>query len=451
MTRRSSAASVLAGAALLMAAPFVAQGQTAASAGSTDDPRPISLKDAITEAQRNAPAVVAARGLERNASASHRSAVGAYLPTFSMSAGSARTQGVQFFQGQLVPLTGNPWNYNNGLNSSLTLYDGNSRWNDLQRVKATERVADVTMTQARFDAELQVKQQYYAALAARESEAAARAQLEQAEQQLKASSARVTAGVATKSDSLRSAIQVGNAQLAVLTSQNDLRVANAALTRVVGSATTVTALPSDTLDVTSVMPNESELEKLVFEGPSVQLADANLSSAQASKKSQRSAYLPTLSMTYGYSFTQSSKKFAGSELWLFSGGNPNRQNLNFNFSWQLFNGFTREATTVQLDVALRNAEAQARDARLAARANLTTLLRSLQNAQARVTVQMAAIAAAEEDLRVQQQRYALGASTLLDLLTSQTTLNQARQALIQARFDGRVARAQLSSLVGRPL
>jgi outer membrane protein len=358
---------------------------------------------------------------------------------------------VQFFQGQLVPLTGNPWNYNNGLSSTLQLFDGNQRWNELKRVQATERVADVTFTQARFDAELQVKQQYYAALAARESEAAAKAQLEQAEQQLRASAARVSAGVATKSDSLRSAIQVGNAQLAVLTSQNDLRVANAALTRVVGSSTTVTAIPDDTLDAMGALPPDADLEKWVFEGPSVQLADANLAAAQASKSSQKSAYFPTLSMSYQYSFTQSSKTFSGGEIWLFTGQNPNRQNLNFNLNWQLFNGFTREGATVAADVSLRNAEAQARDARLAARANLTSLLRAVQNAQARVSVQLAAIAAAEEDLRVQQQRYALGASTLLDLLTSQTQLNQARQALIQARFDGRVARAQLSSLVGRPL
>ena len=38
------------------------------------------------------------------------------------------------------------------------------------------------------------------------------------------------------------------------------------------------------------------------------------------------------------------------------------------------------------------------------------------------------------------QRYAFGASTLLDVLTSQSTLNQARAALIQARYDARVAR-----------
>ncbi len=52
---------------------------------------------------------------------------------------------------------------------------------------------------------------------------------------------------------------------------------------------------------------------------------------------------------------------------------------------------------------------------------------------------------------MQQQRYALGASTLLDLLTSQTQLTQARQSLIQARLDARTARAQLSSLIGREL
>jgi outer membrane protein len=432
--------------AVLLAAPLVV---TAQATG--EEARAISLRDAITEAQRNAPAIVAARGLQRNAEAAYRSARGAYLPSLNLTAGTARTQGVQFFQGQLVPLTGNPWNYNNGLASTIQLFDGNQRWSELQRVHATERVADITTVQARFDAELQVKQQYYAALAARESEAAAKALMEQAEQQLKASSARVKAGVATKSDSLRSAIQLGNAQLAVLTAQNDLRVANAGLTRVVGSSTTVTASAADTLEALAPIPDEAELEKLIADGPAIMLADANLSAARASKKAQRASYFPTLSLSYNYSFTQSSKKFSPGEAWLFTGGNPNRQNLNINFSYALFNGFAREAATVQQDVTMRNAEAQARDSRLAARANLTSLLRSAQNAQARVTVQLAAIAAADEDLRVQQQRYALGASTLLDLLTSQTTLNQARQALIQARFDGRVTRAQLASLLGRPL
>ncbi|MBL0940917.1 MAG: TolC family protein [Gemmatimonadaceae bacterium] len=416
-----------------------------------DGARPISLAEAIQLAHRNLPAVVTARGLERTAAAASRSAYAAYFPSLTLNASSGRTQGVQFFQGQLIPLTGNPWNYNNGLLTQIDIFDGGRRWAEIKRARATGDVADATVIQSRFDAALQVKQQYYAVLAAHENELAAKALLEQADQQLKASAARVSAGVATKSDSLRSVIQVGNAQLAVLTAQNDRRVANAALTRFVGSTTTVTASLSDTAYTAPAMPTEQEFEQLVSHGPAVQVAEANLQAARSAKSAQRSQFMPSLSLQYNYTLTQGSREFDRGNLVLFGGGNPNRQQMTFNFSMPLFNNLVREQQAVQVDVALRNAEAQVRDARLGARQLLEQQLRSLNTAEARVRVQLAAIAAAEEDLRVQQQRYALGASTLLDLLTSQTQLNQARQALIQARFDGRIARAQLSTLIGREL
>ena len=92
-----------------------------------------------------------------------------------------------------------------------------------------------------------------------------------------------------------------------------------------------------------------------------------------------------------------------------------------------------------------------RDARLGAEQTFVQQLAALRAAQQRIALQQVSVAAAVEDLRVQQQRYSLGASTLLDVLTSQTTLDAARLALIQARQDFRVARAQLESLVGREL
>ncbi len=447
MKKTLSITSFVAG-AVLMAAPLRAQPSTI-----DDGALPVTLGEAIEMAQRNSPAIVQARGLDRTAAASRRQAIGTFIPNLNLSASTGHTVGTSINpnSGQLQAISGNPWSYGNGLSFNLQLFDGGSRFADLRRFRATADAADVTALSSRFDASLQVKQQFYAALAARESEAAARSQLEQAEQQLKASSARVAAGVATKSDSLRSAIQVGNAQLTVLTSQNDLRVANAALTRVTGSTTTITASPADTLDSSAPLPTEAELAELVDDGPAIRLAKANVDVSKAAKRSQKSSYYPTVNMTYNYTFNQNSGGFTGGNLFLFSGGNPNRQSVNFSLSYPIFNGFQREAQAVQADVSLDNAEAQLRDAKLAARQNLTSLLRTVQNAQARVEVQRASIAAAEEDLRVQQQRYALGASTLLDLLTSQTQLNQARQAFIQARFDGRVARAQLSSLIGREL
>lgn len=435
--------------AVLVAAPLGAQ----PPAVPEDGARPVSLQEAIALASRNAPAAVQARGLNRNAAAARRQATASYIPTINLSAQSGRTQGTAInpADGQLTAIRGNPWSYGNTLRMDLEVFDGGRRFSEARRIRATADVAEVSATTARFDATLQVKQQFYAALAARESAAAAKAQLEQADQQLKASTARVAAGVATKSDSLRSAILLGNAQLAVLTAENDLRVANASLTRVAGSTTTITASPEDTLDAPVALPSEAELAMLASDGPAIRLARSNVAVARAAKQSQRTSYLPTLGVQFNYAFNQNSAGFVGRNLMLVGSEHATRQTMNFNINYPLFNGLVRESQTVQADVTLTNAEAQLRDVQLAAKQNLTANLRSLQNAMARVQVQMAAIAAAEEDLRVQQQRYALGASTLLDLLTSQTTLNQARQALIQARLDSRIARAQLSVLIGREL
>ncbi len=435
--------------AVLLAAPLGAQPPAAIE----DGVRTVSLQEAIEMAARNAPSAVLARGLGRTAAAARRQAGAAYLPMVNINASSGHTQGttINSFNGQLTSLTGNPWSYGNTLRVDLELFDGGRRFSEVRRVRAVADVADVSAVSARFDATLQVKQQFYAVLAARESAAAARAQLDQANQQLMASTARVAAGVATKSDSLRSVILVGNAQLALLSAENDLRVANASLTRVAGSANTITASPEDTLDTSIELPTETELEMLAADGPAVRLARANVAVARAARKSQRSTYLPTLGISFNYALNQNSAGFMGGNLMLVGNEHATRKTTTFSLSYPLFNGLVRESQTVQADVTLSNAEAQLRDVQLGARQNLTSFLRLYQNAQARVRIQMAAVAAAEEDLRVQQQRYALGASTLLDLLTSQTTLNQARQALIQARLDGRIARAQLSSLVGREL
>jgi outer membrane protein len=106
---------------------------------------------------------------------------------------------------------------------------------------------------------------------------------------------------------------------------------------------------------------------------------------------------------------------------------------------------------VRARVGEDNAEAQLRDARLAAQQQVVQALGALRTALQQVDIQRASVAAAEEDLRVQRQRYQLGASTQLDMLTSETQLTQARAQLIQARFNARVARAQLEAAVGREL
>ncbi|MBK6308493.1 MAG: TolC family protein [Gemmatimonadetes bacterium] len=80
--------------------------------------RPVSLEEAVKLAQQNAPAAIQARGQIRTSDAAIRSVYGSYLPSLSLSYGSNKQGGETFFQGQLVPFRGDPWNLRSCLNSS---------------------------------------------------------------------------------------------------------------------------------------------------------------------------------------------------------------------------------------------------------------------------------------------------------------------------------------------
>ena len=58
---------------------------------------------------------------------------------------------------------------------------------------------------------------------------------------------------------------------------------------------------------------------------------------------------------------------------------------------------------------------------------------------------------AQEDLRVQEERYRLASTTSLDRITSQVTVAQAEADLVAARYDYQIARAELEALIGREL
>jgi outer membrane protein TolC len=120
-------------------------------------------------------------------------------------------------------------------------------------------------------------------------------------------------------------------------------------------------------------------------------------------------------------------------------------------SWTLFNGFAREQQQVSAAVSRDVAKARADDTRRQVNASLTQQIAAVTTAFAKLDITASTVAAASEDLRVQQERYRVGAATILDLLTSQANLTQAQQNQVQARFDYLIARAQLEALVGRTL
>jgi len=423
----------------------------AAAAGPTAAPvRAVTLDEALTLARANALGLVQARGQQRTGSANVRSSLAAFLPSLTLNAGSTRQftggAGTRIENGTVITLPNTPWSYSAGLGANLLLFDGGSRFYNLRQARAGEVAADANEVAQRYAVDLAVKQRYFDVLAARESEAAASAQVDQAEAQARTAALKLRAATATKSDSLRSEIQLRNAHLAVVQARTDLETANAALAHLLGVEENVTATELDSLPTPRLTLSDEELVKLAREGPAVRQAIAQLASARAAKALTLADYLPSMSLGYNRSGNGSGTDamFGSSDL-SYSG------TLRLTLSMPLFDQLGRENRAIQRDVATDNAEAALRDAQLGARENLTRSLGALRTAAERVEAQTASVAAAEEDLRVQQLRYGHGESTLLDVLTSQTTLNDARAQLIRARYDMRVSRAQIEALIGRDL
>ena len=418
---------------------------------STPAPRPITLAEAVDLARRNSLVRVEARGRSRTAAAQVRSAYGAFVPTLSVTGGGTRQlpesgDRTRIDNGQVIVLPSTPWSYNTTIGSSLQLFDGGRRLFELRQAHAERDAAETNENAQQFEAVLEAKQQYFNVLAWREAEAAAKVQLEQAEQQFKTAVLRVRAGSATRSDSLRSVIQVSTARLAIGEARNNVVVANASLTRAIGSPEPVTAASEDSTSLIGLSVGEAELVRLVEQSPSVKQAEADLDVALAGQKVARTGYIPTVNAAYNYSGSGTERPFAfGSDDFDYNGS------LRLSFNIPIFDQLAREESVVRADVAKDNAEAALKDAKLAARQSLAQRLADYRNAEERVFTQTATLSTAEEDYRVQERRYQVGASTLLDLLASQTLVNQARQDLIRARYDQRVAKAQLEALVGRPL
>lgn len=419
----------------------------AAQAGADSVARPISLTDAVRLAQRNSPVTVQAAGATRSNAASVRTAYLSFIPSLNFTSGAQKNNGDRFdTQGNLVPFTGAAWSYSSGLRMNLELFDAGNRVFRLRSAKASVDASEANETLQEYNVALNVKQQYYAVLAARESEAASKSQLDQATEQLKTATARVAAGAATKSDSLRAVILVGNAQLQLIQSRNALNIANASLTRLVATPFVVTATPDDSSEAIAIETDSALIASLALRGPAVLQSEAAYTAAKLNVRGALTPYLPTVSMNFNRGGNGTDSRFGwGDNRYAYS------QTMSFSMNFPFFNQGAREEQIVRQRVAAENAQAQLRDARLLAQQQLTQYMSSFRSAEQRVQIQLASVAAAEEDLRVQQRRYSLGASTFLDVLSSQVTLSQARAALIQARFDARVAKAQIETLTGKDM
>jgi outer membrane protein TolC len=217
----------------------------------------------------------------------------------------------------------------------------------------------------------------------------------------------------------------------------------AALGRLVGAKGPVDAEPTATLEPTPLTMNDSAILKVaVTTAPAVVTTQAQAIADTAALRAAKSFNLPTITAGALYNWANISRV-------------PGQLRPGFSFlfstSFPLFDGYLRHSTITQAEVVSDVAAVTAADTRRLVGATAQQLLGNLHVAEHSIELTRESVRLATENLRVFRARYSAGISTILDVLTAQTSLIQAELSLVSARFNYLSTRASLKALLGRPL
>jgi outer membrane protein TolC len=400
--------------------------------------RTLTLAEAVELASRHDPAAIAAEVDVTRARADRLEARGTFLPSVAANGFYSNSSNERFDQttGRLVSES-----YTAQLQGSYELFAGGRRLLD-NRAADRELDAARAIHRARaFESELIATEAFYAVAASSDLVDVAAQRLTRAQQQNEFARTRLELGTATTSDALRAEIEVANAELALHEARSALNIAAFSLGRITGLGGAVYAERHSLPAAAPELPPLEELLARADQGaPAVLAAEAVESSARALRYASMSAYLPSLRLTGGYD-------------WFSFEFPPDQESWSMRLfaSVPIFNGFQREAT-VQRALATQDlAEAQARDARLAARAEVQAAAAEIELAEQRVAISTRTVALAEEDLRVQEERYRIGAATILELQTSQVALAEAQINAVRSKQSLGGAVARLEAILGETL
>jgi outer membrane protein len=424
---------------LLLLALQAAPAQKDAIPAADSLPR-ISLGEAIRRSAQLDPDYVRALGQIENAEWGRRAAMLAFFVP-SLQVGLDETKYSQEF-----------FNPANPANPTSTLVVGRAsanyevfslrKFSELSRTKADIASAEAGELEQRFQAALETESSYYDVLVNQELTRVTQERVTRAQQGLAVARARVTSGAAVQTDSLQLVLELIRAQVEGLRQRNGLRTAQLELGRRVGAAGPVDAIPADSAEPAKLPISLIEAVRIgLDQGPQYRAARANESSAEAALRAQRGDYLPVLSIG-GLHQRYDTELFPGAS---------NITSVTFSLSFPLWNNGQREIEVSRARVNRDVAHAIREDLERAVRRDVSSAYDTYETATAAVELARVGITVAQQSYRMQELRYRSGASTILDLLDAQVSLAEAEAGLVQARYQTRLALAQLEAILGRRL
>lgn len=394
----------------------------------------ISLPQAIDVALTNNPATRAAWFATRAAEASLGSRRSAYLPEIDLNAPLLRgpsTEGT-------VATTFAP-----SLSLTYLLFDFGGRAAQVEEARQALIASAYSQNQTIQNVVLRTQQAYYSYLNAKALVAAQTATVREREAALEAANARHDAGVATIADVLQARTALSQAKLAYESFDGNLRSAEGTLSTAMGlrPTTRFTAgdLPADLpLDTVS-----QTVDQLIAQAeatrPDLAAARAAVLNARVRVHDVRSQGLPTVGLS---SAAGRNIGIAGTS------GSTNTYSAGVNLRFPLFTGFRNTYDIRQAEAIAQATQEDTRSLADEVGLQVWNSYYSLQTAAQRVRTSRDLLASAQQAVEVESNRYKAGVGSIIDLLTAQAALENARAQEVQSRADWLVSVAQLAHDTG---
>ena len=320
------------------------------------------------------------------------------------------------------------------LNVEYLVFDVGGRSGAIDVAKANLLASDFAFNDTHRRIIYQVAEAYYRLLNAQGQRQAAESSLENARAVEQDATARLENGLATKPDELEATAARAQADFDLQAAIGAIDIARGDLATALGvdPGTAFTVEGIDQLKLPSSIADsvDQEIVRAFSQRPDLLQQLANLRAANASIKRTKSDYFPTLSFkgdgglarAYGQQDLLPGS-YAEGEVWT----------AQLELRWNLFDGARREYR-----IAQANADKKAAQARIdalrdqianevwAAYTNMQTALRQERAAAALLT-------ASQESYEAAQESYGYGVRNLLDVVSAQKTLAQARSEDVTAR------------------
>jgi len=330
------------------------------------------------------------------------------------------------------------------LSAQMSVFDL-SNWFNYVGAKADRAKARLDVIGSEQDLIYGVKASYYAYLATVENVAVQEQAVERSKEQLKLIESKFELGSAAKSDVLKQKVRYGNDKLSLLSGQNAVVTTKADL------AYTIGVDPGGDVEFStdySVREFHGTLQEAMSFGlehePGLLAAQKEVNAAKHAVRSRWSEYLPKLT---GFASVGWSDGTRGDTVTFnFSSRSTT---YGFQITYNIFDGFLRERNVSQARIYRNNAMAGLADTRNLVSREIKTAYLDIDRLKEQKKVAQENVDAAEEDLKITQEKYKLGAATILDLLDAQVSLKEAQVSLIRADFDLNLAIAKLKHAMGK--